>query len=55
VTTRDVAAAAERLRAARTPFVSPGAVTFGSDAPLGFSAATMVRDPDGHALRVLAR
>jgi len=33
------------MRAARTPLVSPG---------LGFRTGTMVRVPDGHALRVLA-
>jgi hypothetical protein len=52
VTTADVGVAARRLRAARVPFVSPGVVTF-ADAALGFHAGTMVRDPDGHAVRVL--
>ncbi len=52
VATADLGAAAARLRAARVAFVSPSAVTF-TDPALGFSAATMVRDPDGHALRVL--
>jgi catechol 2,3-dioxygenase-like lactoylglutathione lyase family enzyme len=51
VTTAD--AAGERPRAARASFVSKGTVTFTGGA-LGFSAGTMVRDPDGHALRVLA-
>ena len=53
VATADVDAAVARLRALRTPFVSPGAVTRRDDT-LGFHAAAMVRDPDGHALRVVA-
>lgn len=33
--------------------IAPGSVAF-ADPTLGFRAGTMVRDPDGHALRVLA-
>ena len=47
----DVADAAAALRAARVPFVSPGAVAF-DDAPLGFTSAFVVRDPDGHTLEL---
>jgi catechol 2,3-dioxygenase-like lactoylglutathione lyase family enzyme len=35
-------------------FVSPGAVTL-SSSPLGLRSAALVRDPDGHALRLAAR
>ena len=43
--------AADRLRAARTPFVSPGLVTLPA-ADLGFTQAVTVRDPDGHVLQL---
>ncbi len=36
------------------PFVSPGAVTV-PDAGLGFSKGMLVRDPDGHAMRLVRR
>ena len=52
--TADLAATAHGLAAAHVAFVSPPAVPF-AGAPLGFSAATMVRDPDGHALRITTR
>lgn len=52
--TADLAATAQGLAAAGVAFVSPPAVPF-AGAPLGFSAATMVRDPDGHALRFTTR
>ena len=35
-------------------FVSPGAITLASS-PLGLRAAALVRDPDGHGLRLAAR
>jgi len=47
-----VSEAARRLFAGRAFFVSPGAVTVG-DGALGFREALMVRDPDGHALRLV--
>lgn len=47
----DPAAAARRLRAGRAVFVSPGVVGL-PDRALGFGAGFLVRDPDGHALRV---
>lgn len=48
----DVAAAAERFRAARVAFVSPGAVRL-PDAVLGFGSGLTVRDPDGHVMRLI--
>jgi MIP family channel proteins len=47
----DPAAAATRLRAGQAVFVSPGVVGL-PDRALGFGAAFLARDPDGHALRV---
>ena len=44
---------ADRLFAARTAFVSPGATEL-PDASLGFRNAMLVSDPDGHALRIRA-
>lgn len=53
-TTADVGAAARGLAAAGVEFVSPPAVPF-ADPALGFSTATMLRDPDGHPLRLITR
>ncbi|MBV9879608.1 MAG: VOC family protein [Gemmatirosa sp.] len=50
----DVERAAHALRAAATPFVSTGAVAL-PDTLLGFQRALLVRDPDGHAVRVVER
>ena len=50
----DVAAAANALRAAGVRFVSPDVVTV-PNSKLGFSRAIMVRDPDGHAMRLVQR
>jgi len=47
----DTAATVTRLRVAGIPFVSPGAI-MRPDRGLGFGAGFLVRDPDGHALRV---
>lgn len=47
---RDVA---RRLFAARALFVSPGEVTL-PDARLGFVEGLLLRDPDGHAVRVVS-
>lgn len=52
--TPDLAAAERALRAAGTPFVSPGAVAL-PDTLLGFRRALLVRDPDGHAMQVVER
>jgi catechol 2,3-dioxygenase-like lactoylglutathione lyase family enzyme len=48
----DVQAAAAALRAAGVRFVSPE-VRAVTDPRLGFSRAVMVRDPDGHAMRLV--
>lgn len=48
----DVEAAANSLRAGGVRFISPEVVTL-PDATLGFSKAVMVRDPDGHAMRLV--
>lgn len=48
----DVRAAAEALRTAGVRFISPEVVTM-PDKALGFSQAVMVRDPDGHAMRLV--
>ena len=50
--TDNLVAAAGALFAARAAFVSPGAVVLGDDA-LGFGKGLMVRDGDGHALRLV--
>ncbi|MGF1535219.1 MAG: VOC family protein [Elainellaceae cyanobacterium] len=54
----DAIAAAARLRAVGVPFISSGPVTLPSNdeaASLGFVRAFLVRDPDGHALRLIER
>jgi Lactoylglutathione lyase and related lyases len=48
----DVEKAAETLRSAGVRFITPSVVTM-PDATLGFSRAVMVRDPDGHAMRLV--
>jgi hypothetical protein len=50
----DVEGAATALLAAQVLFVSPGAVSLPSPS-LGFGQGLLVRDPDGHALRVVRR
>ncbi len=47
-------AAMQRLRTARTTLVSPGDVTL-AEPPPAFSAGLLVRDPDGHAMRIIQR
>jgi catechol 2,3-dioxygenase-like lactoylglutathione lyase family enzyme len=47
-------AAAKTLFRARVLFVSPGAVAL-PEASLGFSNGLQVRDPDGHAIRLVQR
>lgn len=54
VTVPRLEAAAERLRAARAGFGSPGVVQLG-DERLGFARGFLVRDPDGHVMRVIER
>jgi catechol 2,3-dioxygenase-like lactoylglutathione lyase family enzyme len=51
VVTSEAQAAARKLSAARTKFVSSGVVTE-SDGQLGFRRAFLVRDPDGHPILV---
>ena len=48
----DAVAAAQALFAARALFVSPGTVLL-PDASVGFAKGLLVRDPDGHAMRVV--
>jgi catechol 2,3-dioxygenase-like lactoylglutathione lyase family enzyme len=43
-----------RLRTAKAAFISPGAVAL-ENTQAGFQLAVSVRDPDGHAVRVLQR
>ncbi len=50
----DVRAAADALLAAGVRFISAEVVTMPSE-PLGFARAVMVRDPDGHAMRLVQR
>jgi catechol 2,3-dioxygenase-like lactoylglutathione lyase family enzyme len=51
--TTDAEAAARRIREGRYAFVSPGVIAL-SDATLGFRAGLLARDPDGHALQLVA-
>jgi hypothetical protein len=48
----DVEVAASTLRGA-APFVSSSVVTL-PDKTLGFTKGFLVRDPDGHALQIIA-
>ncbi len=51
---KDVAAIADRLRLNQTPFVSPGVVTIPGQT-LGFKQGLLVRDPDGHVMRLVEK
>ena len=51
---RDVDALTGEMRAAGVPFVSPGVVTLPAH-DLGFARGALTRDPDGHAMQVVAR
>jgi catechol 2,3-dioxygenase-like lactoylglutathione lyase family enzyme len=51
---RDVEGAARALFAARAVFVSPGWMALPETA-LGFARGLLVRDPDGHAIRLVER
>ena len=51
LTVRSAATAAERLRRAGTPLVSSGVIALAAES-LGVSKAFLVRDPDGHVLRL---
>jgi catechol 2,3-dioxygenase-like lactoylglutathione lyase family enzyme len=50
--TADAEAAARALFAAKAPFVSPGSIAL-PDPSLGFAKGVTIRDPDGHALRLV--
>jgi catechol 2,3-dioxygenase-like lactoylglutathione lyase family enzyme len=54
LTVPDVDGAAKALFAVRALFVSPGAVSLPNPS-LGFAQGLLVRDPDGHAVRVVSR
>ena len=53
--TKDVEAAAARLRKAGAQFITPDVVLIPQEeqAQLGFKKAVMVRDPNGHAIRLV--
>jgi hypothetical protein len=53
--TTDIAALTDRLHKAGGEFITPTVVTVPADAQaeLGFKKAVMVRDPTGHALRLV--
>jgi catechol 2,3-dioxygenase-like lactoylglutathione lyase family enzyme len=53
--TKDIQAAADRLRKSGAQFVTPGIVSIPQEAQakLGFKKALMVRDPNGHAIRLI--
>jgi hypothetical protein len=53
--TRDIGAAADRLRRAGAQFITPDVVAIPPEAQaqLGFKRAVMVRDPNGHAIRLI--
>lgn len=54
LTATDVVTAARELLAAKVLFISPGEVAL-PDAGLGFAKGLLIRDPDGHAMRVVQR
>jgi catechol 2,3-dioxygenase-like lactoylglutathione lyase family enzyme len=53
--TKDIAAVTGRLRSAEVRFVTPDVLTIPveAQAQLGFKRAVMVRDPSGHAIRLV--
>jgi catechol 2,3-dioxygenase-like lactoylglutathione lyase family enzyme len=53
--TKDIQAAADRLRKAGAQFITPDIVSIPQEtqAELGFKKALMVRDPNGHAIRLV--
>ncbi|MBM0744838.1 VOC family protein (plasmid) [Phormidium sp. CLA17] len=51
---KDVAAIADRLQLHQTTFISPHVVTLPQQ-PLGFKKGLLVRDPDGHPLRLIEK
>jgi catechol 2,3-dioxygenase-like lactoylglutathione lyase family enzyme len=55
VVTKDIQAVTDRLRDAGVRYITPEVVTIPEEvrAQLGFTKAIMVRDPDGHAIRLV--
>jgi hypothetical protein len=53
--TRDIRAVADLLRKTGAEFITPDVVAVPQEAQaqLGFKKAVMVRDPNGHALRLI--
>ena len=53
--TRDIRAVTERLRRAGAQFITPDVVVVPQEAQaqLGFKSAVMIRDPNGHAIRLI--
>lgn len=51
---QDIDQTVQRLRGIGTEFISPGVVIFPSQA-LGFQQGCLVKDPDGHVLRLIQR
>ena len=53
--TKDIQAVTDRLRQAGVQFISPDVVSIPQEAQaqLGFKKAVMVRDPNGHAIRLI--
>jgi hypothetical protein len=53
--TKDIGAATERLRRTGAQFISPDVVLIPQDAQakVGFKKAVMIRDPNGHAIRLV--
>jgi catechol 2,3-dioxygenase-like lactoylglutathione lyase family enzyme len=53
--TKDIQAVTDRLRRAGIQFITPDVVTIPTEAQaqLGFKKAVMVRDPNGHAVRLI--
>ncbi|MDX2229528.1 MAG: hypothetical protein NW220_07815 [Leptolyngbyaceae cyanobacterium bins.349] len=50
----DPDAIAQRLRSDQTTFISPQVVTL-RDSSLGFKRGILIRDPDGHPIRLVER
>jgi extradiol dioxygenase family protein len=51
---KDVRAIADRLRLNGSKFISPAVVTIPGQT-LGFKNGFLVRDPDGHTMRIVAK
>ncbi len=52
--TRELGRLTRQLLETSVPFLSPGAVALG-DSELAFRAGALLRDPDGHPLRLIER